>query len=457
MRQIWTRHRGISPRDQAFDELAKAAGGGTRLSRRQVFRAAAIVAGVGAAGQIIEIPRATAASPGSCTPGNYEQCRTAAAAAADDTYKTCLAACGALGIRNAHCRIECAGSRITAYYGYLSSCEGDLSCPGAGETCVAGFCRCGRGPSCGRSDTCCDGECVDLAHDDANCGTCANNCAVSGLTCCNSTCTSTGDDSKNCGDCGIVCPAGAPTCCGGTCLDTSNDPANCGDCDIVCPSGSCVNGTCTDCEGAGCPAGYSCCTANNVSTCFNLDFDSNNCGSCGHACAAGETCVNGACTCGGVSCAAGETCVNGTCTCGGVPCDAAGQVCCGGTCVNTQTDLNNCGGCGNTCPIGATCDAGSCSGCGTTGGPCGPGEFCCFAGGVSACCADGAYCVYCQGVAGCVDPVTSLCGMNCACCDNTVLYDPSTEQCCPGTNYHVCSLQGKCCPDICSLSTPPAC
>jgi hypothetical protein len=338
MRQIWTRPPGISPRDQAFDELTKAAGGGPGLSRRHVFRAIAIVAGVGVAGQIIETPRATAASPGSCTPGNYEQCRKEAATDAANYYNTCIAACGALGIRNAHCRIECEAARLSAYYGSLNACVDGLSCPEAGDHCVAGFCRCGRGPSCGPSATCCDGECVDLAHNNANCGSCHNNCAASGQTCCNSTCTSTSNDSNNCGRCGRVCPAGAPTCCGGTCLNTSNDPANCGDCGVDCPSVSCVNGHCTDCEFAGCPAGYTCCAANGVSTCFNLDFDPDNCGECGNACAPGQTCENGTCSGGGCS--------------GGCP---SGQTCCSGACVDTATDPNNCISCGNVCPQGFVC------------------------------------------------------------------------------------------------------
>jgi len=45
-------------------------------------------------------------------------------------------------------------------------------------------------------------------------------------------------------------------------------------------------------------------------------------------------------------------------------CAASGQVCNFGgigVCTLTQTDVNNCGSCGNVCPIGATCNQGSCS------------------------------------------------------------------------------------------------
>ena len=37
---------------------------------------------------------------------------------------------------------------------------------------------------------------------------------------------------------------------------------------------------------------------------------------------------------------------------------------CGGSCINTQTDASNCGGCGVVCALGQTCSAGVCS-CGT--------------------------------------------------------------------------------------------
>jgi hypothetical protein len=41
-----------------------------------------------------------------------------------------------------------------------------------------------------------------------------------------------------------------------------------------------------------------------------------------------------------------------------------GQMCCGGTCVNTSTDEQNCGGCGVVCPSTQVCQSGVCGSCG---------------------------------------------------------------------------------------------
>jgi len=66
--------------------------------------------------------------------------------------------------------------------------------------------------------------------------------------------------------------------------------------------------------------------------------------------------------CGGCNaCPVGATaCTNGTCGC-----SVAGQMLCGGTCVDTNTNNSNCGGCNHPCT--GTCQNGTCmtSGCGT--------------------------------------------------------------------------------------------
>lgn len=114
-----------------------------------------------------------------------------------------------------------------------------------------------------------------------------------------------------------------------------------------------------------CSSGQSCCSG----TCTNTQTDVNNCGSCGNACASGESCCSGTCTtldttsnCG--SC--GNACTapaNGSATCSGgscvITCDS-GYFKCGDKCVDTSTDVNNCGCCGTTC-TGGTCQQGYCT------------------------------------------------------------------------------------------------
>jgi hypothetical protein len=60
--------------------------------------------------------------------------------------------------------------------------------------------------------------------------------------------------------------------------------------------------------------------------------------------------------CGNV-CLSGYCCDNGNCV---LSCQA-GLTDCGGTCINLQSDNNNCGSCGTNCPAGYECISGSCT------------------------------------------------------------------------------------------------
>lgn len=82
--------------------------------------------------------------------------------------------------------------------------------------------------------TCCDGACVDVLEDDANCGMCGRSCGAMG-TCNNGGC-----------ECTAACPDSPLTgCCADGCKDLCTDNANCGACGMTCPGGGdCLLGGC---------------------------------------------------------------------------------------------------------------------------------------------------------------------------------------------------------------------
>jgi hypothetical protein len=79
-------------------------------------------------------------------------------------------------------------------------------------------------------------------------------------------------------------------------------------------------------------------------------------------------CMGGTCAaCGGTgqrccftapACITGDYCDPGTTNC--LVCTPPNTVCGGTSCVNLQTDGNNCGSCGHMCMGGRTCTAGHC-------------------------------------------------------------------------------------------------
>ncbi len=137
------------------------------------------------------------------------------------------------------------------------------------------------------------------------------------------------------------CPTPGETRCGGACVDLGFDEANCGECGNACGAEQiCRQGICrvirdcaaqglTDCGGA----------------CVDTASDPNHCGECGNACPPGWSCEGLACR---------EPRVDPT-----VDCAAQGLTDCGGACVDTASDPNHCGGCGQVCASG-TCNGGTC-------------------------------------------------------------------------------------------------
>ncbi|WP_437512576.1 MXAN_6577-like cysteine-rich protein [Sorangium sp. So ce1099] len=101
--------------------------------------------------------------------------------------------------------------------------------------------------------------------------------------------------------------------------------------------------------------------------CVALASDPDNCGACGDECSAGESCVNGACEGpaqgGGAGGGAGgpeDNAAGGSG--GGVP-DCGGERTmerCDGVCVDTRTDPDHCGKCGEQCDPGRACAGSLC-------------------------------------------------------------------------------------------------
>jgi hypothetical protein len=91
-----------------------------------------------------------------------------------------------------------------------------------------------------------------------------------------------------------------------------------------------------------------------------------------------------------VSCPSGTSCSAGKCVC------KTGLTSCNGTCVDLQTDLNNCGQCFNSCGSGLACSAGQCVCTANTPN----GRLCMRPGQVNGVCWGGA-CVLAGSFAGC--------------------------------------------------------
>ncbi len=302
-----------------------------------------------------------------------------------------------------------------------SHCGGCNNQCGSGTTCESGTCQCYGGMRCNSactrtlSDPNNCGACGNVCLADSGTPTCDNGtCGVSctsPLVNCGGACVDTTSDPVNCGGCGMQCPNGANcangvcgcaaglTQCGAACTDTQTDNANCGACGLACGMGTtCTAGACvpgcgtgelTLCTGPG-PRGMM------VSTCVNLETDARNCGACGTACPIGAPCNNGTCGClkGETQCAGGfrgtGLCVDltsNTNNCGacGMQCAASSPVCAqstcvvqcvapttecaggvggggggGSSCVNLQTNKNNCGFCNESCGGNLTCSGGAC-------------------------------------------------------------------------------------------------
>lgn len=132
--------------------------------------------------------------------------------------------------------------------------------------------------------------------------------------------------------------------------------------------------------------------------CVDVTADLANCGACGRVCSGGNACSGGTCVPGAVSANDLDICA------------AQGLTTCSGVCIDALTDHNNCGVCGNSCPLGGYCQGGAC---------------------VGGCVALGSQCVY---------------GVN-ECCRGACLN--GVCQCSPSGD--VCSNNSTCCSDLCNV------
>ncbi|MFO0649188.1 MAG: hypothetical protein U0326_23300 [Polyangiales bacterium] len=259
-----------------------------------------------------------------------------------------------------------------------------------GFNCDMGFADCNGVPD--------DGCEVNIATDATHCGSCTTLCnppnASASCTmgrCAIAACTrgfgdcdmnptngcevNTNTSSDHCGMCGNSCPSrpnAFPGCVSGACViscvagfqdcngdvtdgcevDIRTDARNCGACTRTCAvsnaTAACAMGSC---RVATCNTGFADCNMNPADGCeINTQVDESNCGMCGNACrVTGGTpvCAAGAC---GIS----------RCDMGLEDCDMSAS---NGCEINTQTDVNNCGGCGSRCTLPhatPTCAAGAC-------------------------------------------------------------------------------------------------
>jgi hypothetical protein len=151
-------------------------------------------------------------------------------------------------------------------------------------------------------------------------------------------------------------------------------------------------------------------------------------------------------------CGSGELCCDGTCSdtdgdpdhCGkcGKECKG-GEKCCRGDCVDTKQDDKNCGKCGKKCKDGKSCQNGKCEGednCLLSGAiclggpnddiPCCPPSFCKNLGGTGLCCR----------------PDGQTCSSDVECCSD-LCEDNLCVDCLPlGAG---CDSDGQCCSDEC--------
>ena len=250
------------------------------------------------------------------------------------------------------CDDKCVDGTSNPYYcGVTSDCteaNNGTKCEDT-QVCVSGKCEYN---SCKEPETLCSttagNRCINIQSDDAdNCGACGYKCAehpvanAEAIGCsagvCQYKCTG---NTKNVGENNTAASI--------RCVDTSTDVNNCGgkgiECETgkVCVDGDCVINSCANIEGT------TLCSTVSGNQCLNVNSnDADNCGACGYKCtehpvanAIANGCEKGVCQ---------YKCNNNTDNVGSD--NTAANI----RCVDTSSEVNNCGGKGKKCESGQVC------------------------------------------------------------------------------------------------------
>ena len=308
-----------------------------------------------------------------CNPG-FSDCNGVAADGCEVNTNTSVGNCGGCGaacsVTNGTPGCSAGSCTITACSFPFANCNGNVvdGCEANTNTSLGNCGGCGTTCSVTNGSPACAAGMCGIAGCNpgfANCnGFVADGCEINTVT-----------DANNCASCANMCsaPSGTPACVGSACsvsacnpgfadcntipadgceVNTNTSTANCGGCGNTCSiangTPSCAGGSCNV---GSCNGGFANCNGNPGDGCeVNTNTSTANCGGCGNACSVANgspSCTTGSCTIG--------SCNAGFANCNGSPAD--------GCEVNTNTSVNNCGGCGNTCSfpngVGA-CSAGGC-------------------------------------------------------------------------------------------------
>lgn len=220
---------------------------------------------------------------------------------------------------------------------------------GCGDVCVR---LASSAEHCGTCDVACD---ADSICDRGECRKAAEGCSEL-LSMCGSDCVDSSRDREHCGSCDQTCPrdgkceGGACECpdsliaCGDACADTQSDTRHCGKCDQRCAATQlCSAGSCE------CPSGTELCGSVTLALADNAVTGVSSQQACVDTRSDAQHCGR----CGNV-CSGGQICDQGSCAC------PLGLTLCGGRCLDTQSSLQNCGSCGTACGGGQVCDGGNC-------------------------------------------------------------------------------------------------